>query len=337
MKEFKEKLDITKVVMPLSGLEVVDPDTVKDESQNYYSLSKEAAKRLASVTSMNNAQFSRKLYTTDAEIWRMLYTRKVAVNDVRDLISKNNAVMIDDSMVMLVEGDNYIENVVRSINTYVEDDKISTYYQMYDKDQLAVVAVSATTHRGVLIQYYMSSNWVTICNCYYNRDQKQFFISPFTELDVRIDEDIEALMCKDNLMMSSGSVMENQLDAYREQMDDTHMSVDEFCWYMKKLFSIKLTIEKFDVLDYAAEHDELSGTATNMMAKLIDKFYLNEEAGILVNSAYLKKATHMTGVSYQDFSAFLELLVFEDVIPINVLKDFQSKVIKRDTHYNQLF
>lgn len=336
MKEFKEKLDITKVVMPLSGLEVIDPDTVRDENQNYYSLSKEAAKRLASVTSMNNAQFSRKLYTTDAEVWRMLYSKKMSINEVRELVGKNNAVMIDDSMVMLAEGDNYIENVVRSINTYVEDEDVSTYYQMYDKDQLAVIAVSATTHRGVLIQYYMSANWVTVSNCYYDKSQKQFFISPFTELDVRVDEDIEALMNKENLMASSGAVIEHQLAAYREQMDDTHMSVDEFCWYMKKLFSIKLTIEKFDVLDYAADHDDLSGTATNMLAKLIDKFYMNEEAGILVNSAYLKKATHMTRVSYQDFSEFLELLVFEDAIPINTLKDFQGKVIKRDTHHDQL-
>ena len=337
MKEFKEKFDITKVVMPLSELEVIDPDTVRDKEKKYYSLSKEASKRMASVTSMVNAQFSRKLYNTDAEIWRMLQSRKMAIDDVKELVAQNNAVMIDEDMVMLAEGDTHIEDVVRSINKYIEDEELITCYKVYDKDQMAIVSVSKTTHRGVLIQYYMSANWVTISNCYYDRADKKFFISPFTELDVRVDEDIEALMEKDVLIRTSGSVMENQLKAYRDQMEETYMSVDEFCWYMKKLFKIKMTIEKFEVFNYAADHDELSGTATNIMASIVDKFYMNDDSPILVNSAYLKKATHMTRVTYQDFSELLELMVLEDVLPVNVLKDFQGKVIKRDTHYNQLF
>ena len=337
MKEFKEKFDIANVVMPLSELEVIDPDTVRDKDKKYYSLSKEASKRLASVTSMVNAQFSRKLYNTDAEIWRMLQSRKMAIDDVKELVAQNNAVMIDEDMVMLVEGDNHIEDLVHSINKYIEDEDLTTCYKVYDKDQMAIVSVSKTTHRGVLIQYYMAANWVTISNCYYNRDEKKFFISPFTELDVRVDEDIEALMEKDVLIRTSGSVMENQLRAYRDHMRETYMSVDEFCWYMKKVFKIKMTIEKFEVFNYAADHDELSGTATNLLASIVDKFYMSDDSPILINSAYLKKATHMTRVSYQDFSELLELMVLEDVLPINVLKEFQGKVIKRDTHYNQLF
>lgn len=337
MKEFKEKFDIANVVMPLSELEVIDPDTVRDKDKKYYLLSKEASKRLASVTSMVNAQFSRKLYNTDAEIWRMLQSRKMAIDDVKELVAQNNAVMIDEDMVMLVEGDNHIEDLVHSINKYIEDEDLTTCYKVYDKDQMAIVSVSKTTHRGVLIQYYMAANWVTISNCYYNRDEKKFFISPFTELDVRVDEDIEALMEKEVLIRTSGSVMENQLRAYRDHMRETYMSVDEFCWYMKKLFKIKMTIEKFEVFNYAADHDELSGTATNLLASIVDKFYMSDDSPILINSAYLKKATHMTRVSYQDFSELLELMVLEDVLPINVLKEFQGKVIKRDTHYNQLF
>ena len=57
---------------------------------------------------------------------------------------------------------------------------------------------------------------------------------------------------------------------------------------------------------------------------------------MLVNAAWLKKSIQMTRISYQDFSNLLETLVIEDVIPVNVLQDFQSKVIKKDTHYNQL-
>ena len=337
MKEFKEKFDIAKVVMSLSDLEIIDPDTVRDKEKTYYSLSKEASKRMASVTSMVNAQFSRKLYATDAEIWRALLARKMAIDDVKNLVSQNNAVMIDEDMVMLAEGDTHIEDVVRSINKYIEDEDLATYYKVYDKDQMAIISVSKTTHRGVLIQYYMSANWVTISNCYCDRSEKEFFISPFTELDVRVDEDIEALMEKEVLIKTSGSVMENQLKAYRDQMEETYMSVDEFCWYMKKLFKIKMTIEKFEVFDYAADHDELSGAATTILASIIDKFYMNDESPILVNSAYLKKATHMTRVTYQDFSELLELMVMEDVIPVNVLKDLLGNVIKRDTHYNQLF
>ena len=337
MKEFKEKFDITKVVTPLNELVVIDPDTVQDKDKNYYALSSEAAKRLASVTSMNNATFSRKLYKTDPEVWRILYGKKVAINEVRELIEKNNAVLIDDSMIMLAEGETHIEDVVRSINKYVEDENLLTCYKIYDKDQLAVVAVSSTTNRGVLIQYYMSANWVAISNCYYNKSSREFFISPFTELDVKVDEDIEALMEKDTMILTSGSVMENQLEAYRKQMADTYMSVDEFCWYMKKLFGIKLTIDKYNVFDYAADHEEISGTATNILGEIIDLFYLDDDAPMLINSAYLKKATHMTRVSYQKFSELLETLVIEDTIPVNVLKDLQGKVIKRDTHYNQLY
>ena len=39
MKEFNEKFDIAKVVMPLSDLEIIDPDTVRDKEKTYYSLS----------------------------------------------------------------------------------------------------------------------------------------------------------------------------------------------------------------------------------------------------------------------------------------------------------
>lgn len=105
---------------------------------------------------------------------------------------------------------------------------------------------------------------------------------------------------------------------------------------MKKLFKIKLTIDKFSIFDYAADHEELSGRATQLMSDLIDKFYIDDTDPMLVNAAWLKKSIQMTRISYQDFSNLLETLVIEDVIPVNVLQDFQSKVIKKDTHYNQL-
>lgn len=336
MKEFNEKFDITKVVTPLTELIVVDPDTVQDSDKNYYSLSSDAAKRLASVTSMNNATFSRKLYQTDAECWRMLFNKKTSLKEVAELMAKNNAVLVDDSMLMLAEGDTHIEDVVRSINKFVEDDSLSTCYQLYDQNQLMIIATNAETHRGVLIQYYMSANWVVVSNCYFNKAEKHFFISPFTELDVRVDEDIEALMEKDTLISNSGAVIEMVLDKNRESMANTYMSVEEFCWYMKKLFKIKLTIDKFSIFDYAADHEELSGRATQLMSDLIDKFYIDDTDPMLVNAAWLKKSIQMTRISYQDFSNLLETLVIEDVIPVNVLQDFQSKVIKKDTHYNQL-
>lgn len=337
MKKFMKPYDISKVVIPVSSLKVVDPGTVIDSEKNYLTLSNYSVKRLASLLNMGSGQFTKKLHSLEPSIWMQFLLQRLGLKDIQEILAHNNAVVIDDTVVTIGEGDTHVEDVVSSINDYINDEALSTSYLLYDKELLVVIAVNSEGY-GALLKYYYQDNWVTIHDCYYNADARTLLVSPYKELDTKVGEDINLLMEKDVIISTSTSTMPYQVESYKKKMQTTFMSVDEIVSYMKKFFKIKMTIEPINVFDYAAEHDELSAKVVGMLELVLNKFYSNPGSAMLVHSPYLKRATTLTSVTYEDFSKLLETMFLEEngLVHVNALLDFQSRVLNQDTHHDAI-
>lgn len=337
MKKFTKPYDISKVVIPVRDLKIVDPGTVIDNDKNYLTLSNYSIKRLAALLNMGSGQFTKKLHTLEPSIWTQFLQQRLGLKDIQEILSHNNAVVIDDTVVTIGEGETHVEDVVSSINDYIEDGELNTSYFLYDKELLVVIAVNKEGY-GALIKYYYQDNWVTIHDCYYKPDDRLLLVSPYKELDTKVGEDISLLMEKQVIMDTSANTMPYQLESYRTKMANTFMSVEEIVHYMKKIFKIKMTIEPINAYDYAAENDDLSARVVAQLESILTKFYSSPNAPMLVHSSYLRKATCMTNVSYAEFSSMLETMFLEENerVHIYTVLDFQRKALDRDTNYDAL-
>ena len=335
MKKFTERFDIAKLIVPMTEMTAIDPSTLKDKSDNYLELSKHACKRLADVLNMRSAQFSSTLYNTDVDAWKFLLGKRLELTDVKEQIARNNAIVNGDFVVSIDEGDTHIEDMVEAINKFVDDGDLTTLYRLHEKDQIVVLSVNDKGY-GVLIHYFMQGGWVVMYDCYYNQENRRLIVAPYKEVDAKIDEDIQQLLDKDQAILTAASTISYQIESYFDRLGKTFMSVEEFCWYMKKIFKIKLGVDKFSTFDYAADHEEITARIAPYLDAVIDKFYDQGQAYYNVNAPYLKRATTMTQVSYDDFSRLLEVLVMDDVLGIDWLIGFQAKCINRDNHFDQL-
>lgn len=337
MREFTKPYDISKVVMPLSSLKLVDPATSTDPEGNYLTLSNYSSKRVASLLNMGSAQFSKKLYSLEPSIWSQLLSMRLNLNDIKEILSRNNAVVIDDTVVTVSEGESHVEDVVSSINQYIEDKNLKVCYHLYDKDMLVVIAVNSEGI-GVLIKYYYQDNWVTIHDCKYDAASKYLLVSPYKELDTKVEEDIGVLMEKDVVMQTAVSTLVYSLESYQAKLQETYLSVDELLFYLKKYFKLKLTIEPIEAYDWAAERDDLAAPVVERLDAVLKKFYLSSNGSyLLINAPYLKRATTMTPVTYADLSSLLEAaFIMDGPVHINNLIDLQARALNRSSDYDSI-
>lgn len=337
MKKFNKPYDISKVIIPVSDLKIVDPGTAITKSGDYLTLSNYSIKRLAALLNMGSGQFTKKLHSLEPSIWSQFLQQRLSLKDIQEILSHNNAVVIDDTLVTIGEGDTHVEDVVSSINDYINDESLSTSYLLYEKELLVVISVNSEGY-GVLIKYYYQDNWVTIHDCYYNPENRTLMVSPYKELDTKVGEDISLLMEKQVIISTATQTMPYQIESYEKKMSSTFMSVDEVVHYMKKVFKIKMTIEPINVYDYAADNDDISANVLSKLELVLNKFYSQSGSAQLVHAPYLKRATTITNVTYADFSELLESMFLEENerVHIYTLLDFQNKAIDRDTHYDSL-
>ena len=133
-------------------------------------------------------------------------------------------------------------------------------------------------------------------------------------------------------------------NAYEEDADEfsgtskEYKTVDEVTYFMKKIFKIRMGIEPINMLDYAADHDDISAKILSKLEAINNKFYSNADSVQVVNAPYLKKAITSSAVTFADFSDLLETMFLEENerLHISILLDFQRKVLNHETHYDSL-
>lgn len=342
MKKLSAKFDLSKVVIPLSTLTIVDPDTLKDEiSGSYYSVGNEAAKRLAQISMMESLSFSRKLYKADADSWRYMMSRRQQQEEYQTNIGKYNAVTVspqDSDIIMLSEGNTHITEVIDCINKFIEDPELETYCQIDNPSTMAVISVNRESHRGVLITYYMSANWITVtdCVCDINDESVTLIITPIEELSTYIDEDIPDMLDKDALMTSSEDLLDQNLEEYELKLSSTFMSVEDFVYYIKKIFKIRLEMRIPNVIEYATKHEEYSEFEISLLSKLLNEFYSNTSLARAVHAPYLHRAITFTDITYQEFSELLKIMVFRDTLSVEFLRKFYEHALSNHTNYDEV-
>lgn len=337
MKKFTNPYDISKTIISLDNLKFIDPGTAITNTGDYLTLSNYSIKRVASLLNMGSGMFTKKLYSLEPSIWTQFLNQRLSLVDIKSILSHNNAVVIEDTLVSVSEGDNYVENVVSSINKYISDENLTTSYFLYDKELLVVSSVNSEGF-GVLIRYYYQDNWVVINDCHYDINKRTLLVSPYEELNTKVGDDISILMDKDTIMNIATQTMPYNVESYRSLMREIPMSVDEVTYFMKKIFKIRMGIEPINMLDYAADHDDISAKILSKLEAINNKFYSNADSVQVVNAPYLKKAITSSAVTFADFSDLFETMFLEENerLHISILLDFQRKVLNHETHYDSL-
>lgn len=334
MKLINECYSIEDTIIPVKKLMVVDP-TVVLHDKDYLDLSNYSAKMMAKIYDMVSAKFSADLYKSDAEVWKMLLGKKKVSNNVNNALEVNNAIVMDGTVVTITEGEPHIDKVVEAINEYISDESTKCYMQMYDKDKLVLIAVNDEGY-GTLIKYYFEENWVVVYDCYYAHREQMLLVAPYYTVDSKVNQDVNLMISKDNCFNSSVATMPTQVPVITRVLTSTYMSAEEIIYFMKKSVGLKLNIEPVEPYEYGADH-EYSNQAIDALGVIVRKLYEDYEFLQNLNSnSYIKKAIYQTKVTYFDLVKLLCALFVEGQVDVNKIVELCMKVMKNDTHFQQL-
>lgn len=335
LTKFTNEYKIDNSVIKVSDLSLIEPVIAIDKNGNYLKMSKFSAKQINQIYNLGGYQFSNKLYWLDVDSWRSLRDKRLTEDNIIENINKYNAVVVNDVIVTVVEDKPYVAEILDFINEFVRDDDISTYVEdIEDKRILSVICIK-DNKTGINIRYYIEDNWISIDDCYYDEDSDTLLFGYSSEISSYINEDIINTINKDDLMQSAELSIAYAVEDIKNSFS-VHTSVDEFSYYMKRLFKIKLGVAKYDIMNYAADHQDIPVDAINELSSLIDKYYDNASSNYTLSS-YLRKAITMSSITYGEFvNSLSKIYIHDDLLKIDDLVGIERKVLNKSTDYDQL-
>ena len=336
MKKFDDKFTINDTVIALDKVEVLDPLMIKHDGR-FYSMSKEAAKRVSSITGMHNFQFSKRLYDTASDLWTSLKDRQRDTEDVKEQVQSHSAISLDEGRILaIVPSDIKLSKIFSKFNEFISTDKIDSEFEIDTVDDvLRIVSVYKETNCGVLLTYWIKSNWLEIRDCIVLEDV--VLLTPNTEYSFSVDNmDILDMLTPEELVSYSSICMPELARGYVDNLKETKVSLNELLSLFKSTLGMKLKSSYED--EYGNLLDKFS--SSNLSKESMDNLQLLLETAYgmksSINSAYLKKATTFNELSYYELIKILTKLVREGVINYSDLTSYQINCYTNEANYLQL-
>ena len=111
--------------------------------------------------------------------------------------SSHYAMIIDDVVVSIIDNNTYIPTFIKIIDEYVKDESLSFFYN-YKDDEFQFMMLKDNPEGdgkvGVIIRYFLSSNWINIKNVYYSPNNN-IYISYQSITDKEV-ENVAAIQVK---------------------------------------------------------------------------------------------------------------------------------------------
>lgn len=336
MKKFDDKFTINDTVIALDKVDILDPLMIKHDGR-FYSMSKEAAKRVAAITGMHNFQFSKRLYDTASDLWTSLKDRQRDTEDVKEQVQSHSAISLDEGRILaIVPSDIKLSRIFSKFNEFISTDKIDSEFEIDTEDDvLRIVSLDKETKCGVLLTYWIKSNWLEIRDCAIYEDL--VILTPNTEYSFSVDNmDILSMLTLDDLVSYSNSCMPELVKGYIDNLKETKVSLNELVSLFKSALGMKLKS------DYEEEYENLLDkfSSSNASSESIDNLQLLLETAYSmkssIHSAYLKKATTFKDLSYYELVRILTKLAKEGIISYSDLTSCQINCYTNEANYLQL-
>lgn len=335
MKQFDDKFTINDTVISLASIDVLDPLMVKHDNK-FYQLSKEASRRLAYILGLHNYQFSKRLYDSAPDLWNTLKDRLADTEDVVLQLKSHSAVSLDEGRILaIVPEDVKLSKIFSKFNEFITTDKIDSKFEIdTDEDVLRIISIDKSTNCGVIVTYWIKSNWLEITDC--SIVNNQLLINPATEYSFELDSmDTLNLLSVDDLIGYSNNSMPHLVDEYIDLLKITKVSLNEITSIFKKSLGIKLKSnyeeELDDIISKCSDMD--NGEVIDILQSLLQHTYTMNSS---VNSNFLKKATTFKDLYYDELLTKLTKLYEYGLINLTDLAECQYACYTSSANYAQL-
>lgn len=332
MDKFDSNFKFEDTYKSLSSVKLVEPNAVECAGI-YYPLNKQSSRLLNSNLGMRSHQFSNQLYNHDIILWRELRDKKDKTADVKEYKDLNYLMIINNMVVSVVSNNTTLVSFMKIIDELVKDVS-RNYFYSYKDDEFQFLSINKDNKTGYLIRYNLSFNWITINSVYYdNKDSIVIYISSETICDKQIENDLEIILDKDALELSTNTVQFNYEEFLRKSKN-MKISFEELFYYLKCDFKLKLKYTRIDPFEFLADKD-YSSEINNFISDVLTYIYDTENYKYL-NASYLKKSIKFSKYNFYEYYRILSDLYVNNEISVNSLIALVTHVSKNRTNFSQI-
>lgn len=334
MEKFDNNFKFEESYKKLTSVHLVDPQTVIIDGK-YTIMNKQPSKTINENYGMRSLQFSSQLYNHDKELWEALRDKKDDNSQINEYKESHYAVIIDDSVVSILDNNTYISSFMKIISKYVEDESLKFFYNYNGDDEFQFIVLKDHNpgQVGFIIRYYLSGNWIIINYVYYSEDG-YLFVSPSPVSNKEVSDDLEIILNKEELLTSCNLVYD-EYELFKNRSLNCKISMEELFSYLKYDFNLKIKYTRIDPINYIADHDEYSTEVSTFLQEVLTYIY-DTDMYRYVNSSYLKKSIGFSQFSFYEYYKVLSSMYIDNLVNINSLINLVDMVMRDKTNFSQI-